>query len=117
MLRRTTLYVLAPPVLIGVWAIGYFLILPQLPKRTGAEVKILPAIPVGIVAPESEPVDPVFENLLQPMEQARREWMQEMAAEREAMINHVYQIIDAADPEGRPSTTETTNGHEPPTGE
>jgi hypothetical protein len=103
-------------VLLGLWALGYFVLVPLLPPRAQPRVQIRPATVVGLVPeepraapPEPVAVDPVFKELVQPMEQARKEWMKAMAQERFEMIERAYQAIDAVDPEGRPPIGRSTN--------
>jgi hypothetical protein len=96
MTRRTALYLLAPVFLLVVWSTLYLVWGDRLGSLQRARVEIQPATVVesNPASPKLEPLDPAIQELIQPMNDSRREWMDAMAAERKQMITQAYAMLD-----------------------
>jgi hypothetical protein len=95
---RTVLYLAAPLVLLGLWTLAFVIWGDDGSRRTGARVEVrAPTVveePVRVAPVEPIALDPALQELLKPVLDSRREWMESMAAERKEMIKHAFGMLD-----------------------
>ncbi len=116
MTRRTLLYLVLPPVLLLLWSVIYLRWGEALQRRSGAQVEIRPATVVETIEPglppkREAPIEPAAPSQkaeepteASPWAEARRHWMDSMAAEREEMIRRAFREVEDLEKQqgGRP---------------